>query len=248
MGSPEDEPGRFPGEDQVAVSLTRGYWLGKYEVTQEEYKMLVGSNPSRLAKGGTEEQNVEGMDTSRFPVDSVSWHEAMAFCEKLTDRDHMAGFLPKDWKYALPTEAQWEYSCRAGTTTATAFGESLSSRQANFRGDEPYNGAEKGPNLRRPAQVGSYTSNAWGLCDMHGNVAEWCQDVWAGPLIGGKDPLVKPHSPSDQTPSPNDHMILRGGCWFFFGGEACRSASREMRDPENRLLWAGFRVAVVPSM
>ena len=102
----------------------------------------------------------------------------------------MSGDLPRDWEFRLPTEAQWEYACRAGTTTATSFGDKLSSKQANFKG-KPYNGAEEGPSLERAARVGSYPANAWGLHDMHGNVFEWCRDWYHAKLPGGDDPDLR---------------------------------------------------------
>ena len=136
-------------------SLDETFWLGKYQVTQAEYERLVGSNPSYFAK-------VAGQDTKRFPVENVDWNEAMEFCRLLTERERQAGRLPSDWDYTLPTEAQWEYACRATTTTATAYGNSLSSKQANFDGNFPYNTASKGGYLERPSAVGGYPPNRWG--------------------------------------------------------------------------------------
>ena len=118
---------------------------------------------------------------------NVNFAEAEAFCQKLTELGRQAGDLPKDWEFRLPTEAQWEYACRAGTTTATSFGDKLSSKQANFKG-KPYNGAEPGPSLDRAAKVGSYPANAWGLHDMHGKLCEWCRDWYHAKLPGGVDP------------------------------------------------------------
>jgi formylglycine-generating enzyme required for sulfatase activity len=165
MGSPPDEPERRPGEDQVEVTLTKGFSMGKYEVTQSQWKRVAGKYPGELTAG-------EGGD---FPVYGVNFAEAEEFCRKLTASARASGELPNDWEFRLPTEAQWEYACRAGTTTATSFGNKLSSKQANFQG-EPYNGADEGPSLRRAAKVGSYPANPWGLHDMHGNVFEWCRD------------------------------------------------------------------------
>src|SRR5207302_10100210 len=115
-----------------------------------------------------------------YPEPEASW-------PKSPERGRRAGDLPPGWAFRLPTEAQWEYACRAGTKTATAFGDQLSSKQANFQG-KPYNGAEKGPSLHRATRVGSYPANAWGLHDMHGNVFEWCRDWYHPKLPGGDDP------------------------------------------------------------
>src|SRR5205814_838745 len=110
------------------------------------------------------------------PVENVSWNGAAEFCRRLTDADRQRGLLPERWESRLPTEAQREYACRAGTTTATAFGDKLSSSRANFDGEGPYNTADLGPSLMHRTAVGSYPPNAWGLHDMHGNVWEWCRD------------------------------------------------------------------------
>ena len=151
MGSPPSEPERRPGEDQVEVTLTKGFWMGKYEATQGQWKRVVGEFPGKLSAG-------EGDD---FPVYAVNFAESEEFCRKLTGNSHASGELPGEWEFRLPTEAQWEYACRAGTTTATSFGDKLSSKHANFKG-KPYNGAEPGPSLKRAAKVGSYPANAWG--------------------------------------------------------------------------------------
>ncbi len=129
---------RRPGEDQVEVTLTKGFWIGKYEITQGDWKRIVGELPGKL----TEELPAG----DNLPVGNVNFAEAEAFCKMLTELGRKAGQLPGDWEFRLPTEAQWEYACRAGTTTATAFGDQLSSRQANFKG-RPYNGAAAGPAL-----------------------------------------------------------------------------------------------------
>src|SRR5262249_13994061 len=139
------------------------------------YREVMGSNPSWFSAGGGGRKAVEGMETADFPVENVTWKEAVAFCTKLSARaeERKAGRV-----YRLPTEAEWEYACRAGTKTPFSFGRSLSSRQANFDGTKPY-GAARGKSLGRPAPVGSYRPNAWGLFDMHGNVFQWCADWYA---------------------------------------------------------------------
>jgi formylglycine-generating enzyme required for sulfatase activity len=130
-----------------------------------------------------------------FPVYNVNHTEAELFCRNLTALQSASGALPKGWELRLPTEAQWEYACRAGTPTATAFGDRLSSSQANFRGDFPYNGADKGPTIGRTEKVGKYLANAWGIHDMHGNVFEWCRDWYHHGLPEGRIPTCRPQKP-----------------------------------------------------
>ncbi len=234
MGSPPSEPERRPDEDQVEVTLTKGFRTGKYEVTQGQWKRVVGKPPGELtAEGG------EGED---LPVYNVNYAEAEGFCRKLTERAHASGDLPREWEFRLPTEAQWEYACRAGTTTATSFGDKLSSKQANFQG-QPYNGAENRPSLKRATKVGSYPANAWGLHDMHGNVVEWCRDWYHAKLPGGKDPdlsSVKGTINRDGTFSRS----RRGSAWTD-DGWASRSALRQRFEPERRADHIGFRVVAV---
>jgi formylglycine-generating enzyme len=232
MGSPRDEPERRPGEDQVEVTLTKGFWAGKIEVTQGQWKQVVGAFPGKLTAG-------EGDD---FPVYDVNFAEAEAFCRKLTEQAHAAGTLPEAWEFRLPTEAQWEYACRAGTKTATAFGDRLSSKQANFKG-KPYNGAEAGPRLERAAKVGSYPANAWGLHDMHGNVFEWCRDWYHAKLAGGVDPDLS-STKGTKNRTGDYSRVRRGGCWADEGWP-CRSAFRLRFEPERRSDHIGFRVVAV---
>jgi formylglycine-generating enzyme required for sulfatase activity len=227
MGSPPGEPDRRPDEDQVEVTLTKGFWTAKYEVTQGQWKRVVGELPGPLTA-----ELPEGDD---YPVGNVNFAEAEGFCQRLTTLGRRSGGLPADWEFRLPTEAQWEYACRAGTTTATAFGDRLSSRQANFRGT-PYNGAEPGPALGRAAKVGSYPANAWGLHDMHGNTWEWCRDWYHAKLPGGVDP--------DLSAAPATSRVRRGGGWTD-DGWPCRSAFRLRFEPDRRYDHIGFRVVAV---
>ena len=234
MGSPPDEPERRPGEDQVEVTLTKGFWMAKYEATQGQWKRVMGKLPGELTA-----ELPEGDD---YPVGNVNFAETEAFCHKLTELGRQSGDLPKDWEFRLPTEAQWEYACRAGTTTATAFGDKLSSKQANFKG-KPYNGAEQGPSLNGAAKVGSYPANAWGLHDMHGNTFEWCRDWYHAKLPGGVDPDlsgVQGTVNRDGTYS----RVRRGGAWTD-DGWPCRSACRLRFEPERRYDHIGFRIVAV---
>jgi formylglycine-generating enzyme required for sulfatase activity len=236
MGSPRSEVERRADEDQVEVQLTKGFWIGKYEVTQGEWKKQMGELPGELTK--------ELPAGDQFPVGNVNFAEAQVFCRRLTKTGHESGDLPSNWEFRLPTEAQWEYACRAGTTTATAFGDQLSSKQANFKG-KPYNGGEPGPSLDRAAQVGSYPANAWGLHDMHGNVFEWCRDWYHRKLPGGVDPdLYLAEGSATKSEHGDRSRVRRGGCWADEGWP-CRSAFRLRFEPERRYDHIGFRVLAV---
>ena len=236
MGSPPHEPERRPGEDQVEVTLTRGFWMARYEATQGQWKRVMGTLPGELT--------AELPAGNELPVGNVNFPEAQEFCRSLTERGRRSGLLPRDWEFRLPTEAQWEYACRAGTTTATAFGDTLSSRQANFKGD-PYNGAEPGPSLNRAAPVGSYPANAWGLHDMHGNTYEWCRDWYHAQLPGGRDPdLYWARSSAQRSENGDISRVRRGGCWADKGWP-CRSAFRLRFEPQRRYDHIGFRVVAV---
>ncbi|WP_406700689.1 formylglycine-generating enzyme family protein [Singulisphaera sp. Ch08] len=237
MGSPPEEPGHRPDEVQVAVRITRGFWIGKFEVTQGDWKRIMGALPGPLT--------VELPEGDDLPVGNVNFAQAEAFCRKLTELARESGQLPAGWEFRLPTEAQWEYGCRAGTTTGTAFGDSLSRTQANFKG-KPYNGgADEGPVLGVAAKVGSYPANAWGVHDMHGNTFEWCRDWYHQRLPGGDDPDLS--SASSTTPLNRDGTTSRsrrGGAWTD-DGWPCRSACRLRFEPERGYDHIGFRVVAV---
>jgi sulfatase modifying factor 1 len=236
MGSPRGEPERRPGEDQVEVVLSRGFWMAKFEATQGDWKRVMGALPGELT--------AELPAGDSYPVGNVNFAEAEAFCAALTRQAREAGALPAPWEFRLPTEAQWEYACRAGTTTATAFGDNLSSTQANFRG-APYNGGAPGPSLGKAAAVGSFPPNRWGLHDMHGNIFEWCRDWYHARHPGGLDPDL--YLARDMA-TFNEHGSIsrsrRGGCWSDEGWP-CRSAFRLRFEPERRYDHIGFRVALV---
>jgi formylglycine-generating enzyme required for sulfatase activity len=236
MGSPRSEPERRPGEDQVEVTLTRGFWMARFETTQGLWTRIAGRLPGPLTK--------ELPEGAALPVGNVNWPEAEDFCRQLSERLRKIGELPAGWEFRLPTEAQWEYACRAGTTTATAFGNSLSSTQANFKG-KPYNGGEPGPSLGRAAPVGSYAPNAWGLHDMHGNTFEWCRDWYHSRLPGGTDPDLRDARDTAQRSEHGDiSRVRRGGAWSD-DGWPCRSAFRVRFEPERRYDHIGFRVVIV---
>jgi formylglycine-generating enzyme required for sulfatase activity len=250
MGSPGHEATRRPDEALHEVEITKSFYLGMYEVTQRQYKEVMGYNPSYfsrdgsgaagamyiLAPGGGKDK-VAGLNTDDFPVENVSWVEAQDFVKKLSAR---AEEEKKGLKYRLPTEAEWEHACRGGAREYTTFhyGNSLTSTQANINGIFPY-GAKAGVYLARTTRVGSYQHNAFGLYDMHGNVWEWCAD-WHDRAYYGTSPRRDPPGPVTGT-----HRVFRGGSCAY-GGDGCRSAFRGGHTPGFRDSGLGFRVATVP--
>jgi formylglycine-generating enzyme required for sulfatase activity len=236
MGSPPSEPERRPDEDQVRVTLTRGFWIAKYETTQGQWRRISGKLPGALT--------TELPAGPSYPVGNVDFAEAEAFCRQLTLHSRRSSVLPVDWEFRLPTEAQWEYACRAASTTATAFGNSLSSNDANFSGSQ-YNGAERGPALHHAAPVGRYPANAWGIHDMHGNTYEWCRDWYHARLPGGSDPdLYSARESAARNRDGTISRVRRGGGWLD-DGWACRSAARFRFEPERRYDHIGFRIVAV---
>jgi serine/threonine protein kinase/formylglycine-generating enzyme required for sulfatase activity len=215
------------------ITITKPFYLGKYEVTQQEYVTLTKlANPSEFQDGKADV--VKGKNTKRYPVEMVSWTEAKSFLELLSKRS-----LPSKVKtISFPTEAQWEYACRAGTRTPFHFGESLNGKEANCLGTIPFATATKGPSLERPHDVGQYQANAFGLFDMHGNVWEWCLDGFDAKAYERDkptDPFVD-HS--------DDRRILRGGSWHETAG-FCRAPFRNWSPSEIRGSSFGFRVVLL---
>ena len=234
MGSPDEETDRGADELQHAVTISRPFYLAVTEVTQGQYEKVMGKNPSFFSKNGTGKQRVEGMDTSKNPVEKVSWHDADQF-----PAGSWAEFpAEKGRTYRLPTEAEWEYACRAGAKTATQFGNHLDSNEANFNGLSPYNTDEGGPFWRRTTRVSEYKVNAFGLYDMHGNVQEWCADWYAADSYA-KSPKADPAGPAEGT-----ERVLRGGAWPNTG-KACRSAARNKHAPDSASYTFGFRVVLM---
>ncbi len=235
MGSPKDEVGRLKEEEQHEVEISKPFYLGAFAVTQKQYKAVMKSNPSYFSPEGEGKDDVKGLDTGHFPVEQVSWHEAVDFCKKVSAlvAEKKAGRT-----YRLPTEAQWEYACRGGaSSTPFYFGKSLSSTQANFNGDHPYGGAGKGPYLRRTCKVGLYKPNTFGLHDLHGNVCQWCADPYE-PDYYASSPPEGPGGPKESS-----DRVIQGGCWFTYG-QLCRSATRLNQVPGFRSNGLGFRVAL----
>ena len=222
MGSPADEKNRFEDEEQVSVTLTKPFSLGKTEVTQGQWKEVMGTEPW------------DGQDNVKADKDNpatyVSWDDATAFCKKLTEIERKSGKLKANEEYRLPTEAQWEYACRAGTTTTHSFGDDESKLgeyawfDGNTRGEEYAH------------KVGLKKPNPWGLHDMHSNVWEWCSDWYGEKLSSGVDPV---------GPNAGSFRVIRGGYWVSSASN-CRSAFRYYRcSPTSRYIISGFRIVRV---
>jgi formylglycine-generating enzyme required for sulfatase activity len=215
MGSPPGEEWHRADEIQHGVTLTKAFYLGAAEVTQGQWKTLMGENPSFFT----------GDD---LPVDTVTWEQAVEFCRKLSEKEGI--------QYRLPTEAQWEYACRAGTTTPFHTGNTINTDQANYDGNHTYAKGKKGIYRETTTQADRFAPNAWGVHDIHGNVWEWCAD-WYGAYPGAEvsDPV---------GPVEGQSRIVRGGSWTNFPA-VCRSANRGKTVPTNFNFHFGFRVVRV---
>jgi formylglycine-generating enzyme required for sulfatase activity len=229
MGSPVTESGRdAEDEAQRRVALTRGFWLAKYEVTQELWEKVMGANPAVFVN-------------PKNPVEKVSWEDCQRFIGKLNTMASSGAVRANlsaagaSGRFRLPTEAEWEYACRAGTSSPFHCGDGLDSAAANFDGDCPYGAAGKGENRQMTVPVGQFAPNKWGLHDMHGNVWEWCQD-WYGPYRS--DQVTDPEGPSSGSA-----RVCRGGGWGYDGSD-CRSANRNRFSPGFRGANVGVRLAM----
>jgi formylglycine-generating enzyme required for sulfatase activity len=218
-------------EIQHEVSITQGFYMGAYAVTQEQYEQVMGKNPSFFSAAGRGKDKVAGLNTRRFPVEWVSWDDATEFCKKLSQNEGTA--------YRLPTEAEWEYACRAGTKTAFSFVDTISTDQANYAGKSVFGSGKKGLDRERPTPVGSFPPNAFGLYDMHGNVWQWCQD-WYDQDYYQKSPAS---DPVNEMAGKAKSRVLRGGSWHNSASEA-RSAARFLAPAILRNWNYGFRVVM----
>ena len=215
MGSPSNEPERDSDERQHEVTLTNGFYLGATEVTQRQWKAVMGNNPSNF-KG-----NIR-------PVERVSWNDCQEFIKKLNWQEGGN-------KYRLPTEAEWEYSCRVGTTTPFYTGNCISTDQANYNGNYPMSRCSEGRYRKKTTDVASFSPNFWGLYDMHGNVWEWCQDWY-------DKSYPNSHVADPEGPSSGSFRVNRGGscvnsAWY------CRSANRDFSSLGGWSDDLGFRLA-----
>lgn len=216
VGSPNSEKGRDPDESPQTEITLAPFWIGKYPITQAQYAAMIGENPSYFA----------GDD---LPVESVSWNDAIKFCEAISQK------LGQEFR--LPSEAQWEYACRAGTTTPFAFGPTLTTDVSNYNGSYTYAQEPEGQFRNRTSPVGSFSPNAFGLYDMHGLVWEWCQDDYQADL----SQLPSDGSPWVNEEETNPRKSRRGGSWDG-PPETCRSANRLFNLAENSYNFIGFRV------
>ena len=220
MGSPKTEKLRDDDENQVDVTIGQGFWMAKSECTQAQWAAIVEGNPSHF-KG------------PHLPVESVSWEDVQGFIGKFNDRKS----LGIGWRMALPTEAQWEYACRADTTSVFNLGDFLTGKMANIDGNHPYGTNTIRANLAKTCLVGQYGSNSFGIFDMHGNVREWCGDRYSKMLSGGQDPAGE---------TSGNSRVVRGGSWLD-AAAVCRSANRLETDPGLRRYDLGFRPVIIRS-
>jgi len=228
MSSPPDEVDRSDWEGpQTAVTISRGFWMGKCEVTQGKYLAVMGSNPSYFQPPNAP------ADTNR-PVEQVTWEDATNYCARLTQRERLAGRIGTNSVYRLPTEAEWEYACRGWTSTRFSYGDDPG--YTNLTNYAWYGDNSDG----QTHGVGQKLPNPWRLYDMHGNVWEWCQD-WFADYPGGI--AVDPQGPATGSP-----RVIRGGGWSYWSGDArdCRSASRDGSNPGYGADDFGFRVVLAP--
>ena len=222
MGSPEDEVDRTKRETQHQVVLTEGYWLADTTVTQALWHAVMGTNPSHFN------------GKPNHPVEEVSWDDSQDFIQKINKQ------FPA-FQLSLPSEAQWEYACRAGTKTPFSFGENISPEQVNYNGNYPYANDSKGEYRQQTVAVKSLPVNPWGLYEMHGNIWEWCQDVFIEDL--GADSVRDPlHSPAETEKGAG--RVIRGGSWYG-RGRSTRSAYRYHSTPDFRSYFLGFRLSLM---
>ncbi|MGE3267775.1 MAG: formylglycine-generating enzyme family protein [Chloroflexota bacterium] len=222
MGSPADEAGRSPAEGPQHEVTVPDFSISRYQVTQAQYAALIGHNPAQI-------------QAENSPVECVNWFEARAFCQRLSD---LTGR-----HYRLPSEAEWEYACRAGSTSTFAFGPTITDQLANTYAEVPYAAAAPGRHREGPTTVGMYPANAFGLHDMHGNLFEWCEDLFHADFQG---------APDDATPwrdGPGlwpESYVLRGASWVN-PPVLCRSAFRFGMAPIYKSIVVGFRVVCDPA-
>jgi formylglycine-generating enzyme required for sulfatase activity len=236
MGSPPSEPERRESEGPQHLVQLQGFFLAQTPITQLQWRTVAQWKPG---KGDPAWQRELNPSPSRFngdqrPVERVSWNDATEFCRRLSQRTGRV--------YTLPSEAQWEYACRAGTTTPFHFGTTISTELANYDGRQAYADGPVGEYRQQTTDVASFPANAWGLHDMHGNVREWCADHWHANYVGAPEdgrPWLEENAPEGKA------RLLRGGSWVH-NPRSCRSAYRNWDHPDSRNDFWGFRVCCLP--
>jgi formylglycine-generating enzyme required for sulfatase activity len=219
MGSSTAEVSRSDDELLHDVEITRPFFLGQTEVTQQQWRTVMGNAPGHFTGCGP-----------RCPVENVSYTDVQRFLDKLN------AHTPQTLRYRLPSEAEWEYACRARTTGPFSTGENLTTAQANYNGRQPYGAFPAGEFRQKPTPTGTFPLNPWGLADMHGNVWEWTSD-WYGPYSEGRAANIDPHGAVS-----GDKRVIRGGSWFFDANSA-RCALRYTHAPQDKGFSLGFRIA-----
>jgi formylglycine-generating enzyme required for sulfatase activity len=263
MGAPDTEKDSRGSERPMhSVTISKPFLVSKYEVTQSDFKKIMGFNPSCFSASGQGNNELAGQSSDNFPVETVSWFDAIAFCNAFSTAEGLSPYyrisniakyddgnsiksatvsvIDGSKGYRLLTEAEWEYAARAGTTTPFHFGNTNDGSKANVMGIYPYGTETKGPSLERTAKVGSYSSNSFGVHDFCGNVWEWCFDVYDERAYYGRkqevDPIVTSGSVS---------RVIRGGSWMY-GTGLTRSANRDRDTPDQRNYLNGFRLSRMP--
>jgi formylglycine-generating enzyme required for sulfatase activity len=246
MGSPSDEPGRHDDEGPQHKLHLQEFFLARTPITQAQWRVVAGWQPLEGESAWERELKQDPLGSegdSRFrgddrPVANVSWHDAMEFCRRLSKRTGKS--------YTLPSEAQWEYACRAGRSTPFYFGATISPELANYDASSRYAEGPKGENRQQTTEVGHFPANVWGLHDMHGNVWEWCLDHWHSSYVEGEE-----QAPTDgsawikQSAKEDETRLLRGGSWSSLPW-GCRSAYRVFLNPGDADNSVGFRVCCLP--
>jgi formylglycine-generating enzyme required for sulfatase activity len=250
MGSPDGEEGRESNEGpQVRVTLSKSFWMGRTEMTQAQWEAIMGTDVLQqrdLYKKADMERRMkeedDGLDPNyamagegpKYPMYYVSWDDAMEYCRRLTERERAAGRLPEGYQYTLPTEAQWEYACRAGTDGPDAGDLNALNAMAWYDDNSG----------KQTHEVATKAENNWGLCDMHGNVSEWCLDYYDDKYYSGYSGVTQVTNPVG--PTSGSSRVVRGGSWAI-DWDDCRSAFRYASDPGDCENYLGFRIALVPS-
>ena len=224
MGSPVTETVRQTDETEHNVTLTKGFYLGKYEVTQAQYKSVMKGNSNGLSANPSQNKG------NLMPVEKVSWEDIQIFLHKLNSIENAAGRIPIGWKYMLPTEAQWEYACRAGTQSSYSWGDDFDSSKANYNWDNDWT-------TKQTFDVGQYAANPWGFYDMHGNVYEWTANEYQ-PAYPTDSPAIDPVNPG----ATGSIIAIRGGSWNA-NRAWIRSATRSARTSSERTYKVGFRLS-----